>query len=168
MFTSNMAGFAVIVVLYASLGFLAAIGMVWVAKSLFQPRGEQIFFSAFLIPIAGFYLAFTAHFGDEAAWRSEIIAVAIFTVLGLVGIRIPLVVAAGYVLHGLWDGFHELAAAGLSMPPAEEITAVPLAYGYLCATLDITVAGYLFTRRHAFRAAWQGAAGTPPAREASR
>ena len=155
--TSSVVGLAVIVVLYVGIGFLAAAGSVYVAKWLCKPKAEQIFFATVLIPIAGVYLAFTAHFGDSAAWRSETTAVAVFALLGLVGIRVPLVLALGYLLHGLWDGLHELEALGISIRTAGEVTPVPLAYGYFCATFDFVIAAYFFARRHAFRAAWRGA-----------
>jgi hypothetical protein len=63
---------------------------VYIAKSIFSAKVEQIFFGLFLIPIAGFYLAFTAYFADKDAWRLEATAVAVFAGFGLVGVRVPL------------------------------------------------------------------------------
>jgi hypothetical protein len=168
--TSSVIGLTVIVVLYISIGFLAAAGAVYISKSIFTARAEQIFFGLFLIAIAAFYLAFTAHFGDWDAWQLELTAVAVFTVFGLVGARVPFVLVVGYLLHGLWDGVHEynLHAGGTLLAP-RQTTAVPLAYGFFCATFDFLVAAYFFARRHAWRAAWgAGASGMPsPAASAS-
>jgi hypothetical protein len=57
-------------------------------EAIFIAKVEQIFFGLFLVPIAGFYLAFAAHFGDKDARRLEVTAVAVFAVFGLVGARV--------------------------------------------------------------------------------
>ena len=85
---SSAIGLIVIVVLYITIGVMSAAGSVYISKSILSAKGEQIFFGLFLIPIAGFYLAFTAYFGDKDAWRLEATAVAVFAVLGLVGARV--------------------------------------------------------------------------------
>ena len=64
---SSTIGFAVIVTLYMAIGFMSAAGSVFITQRIFAPKVEQIFYGIFLIPIAGFYLAFTAYFGMEAA-----------------------------------------------------------------------------------------------------
>jgi len=61
--TSSTIGLMVIVGLYISIGAMSAAGSVYIARSIFSAKAEQIFFGLFLIPIAGFYLAFTAYFG---------------------------------------------------------------------------------------------------------
>ena len=86
--TSSAIGLIVIITLYITIGVMAAAGSVYIAKSIFSPKIEQIFFALFLIPIAGFYLAFTAYFGDKDAWLVEATAVAVFAVFGLVGVRV--------------------------------------------------------------------------------
>jgi hypothetical protein len=65
----------VIIILYASIGFLAAAGSVCISQKLFSAKVQQIFFALFLIAIAGFYLAFTAYFGNQKAWQLEAEAV---------------------------------------------------------------------------------------------
>ena len=87
--TSSALGLMVIVVLYIAIGAMSAAGSVYLSKLIFTAKQEQIFFGLFLIPIAGFYLAFAAHFGNKDAWPLETTAVAVFSVLGLVGIRVP-------------------------------------------------------------------------------
>jgi hypothetical protein len=164
--TSNLIALIVIVTLYISIGVMSAAGSVYIAKSIFSARGEQIFFGLFLIPIAGFYLAFTAHFGDTEAWQFEATAVAMFAVCGLVGVRIPFALIAGYLLHGLWDAVHEFNAhAGGSLLGARQTTTVPLAYGFFCATYDLLMAIYFYTRRTHWHAAWSSIAAVTASRE---
>ena len=145
---------AIIVFLYMSVGFLAAAGSIFIAQKLFSTRGEQIFFALFLIAIAGFYLAFTAYFQNQEAWRLEIGAVVAFTVFGFLGLRFPVALIIGYSLHGIWDILHEIHAfSGANLFGAEKITEIPLAYGVFCAAFDWCVAGYFCTRRRDWIAA---------------
>jgi hypothetical protein len=164
--------YAVIVVLYASIGVLAAVGSVTIARKYFSPRGEQAFYALFLIPIAGFYLAFTAYFGRPEPWPLELGAVLFFSALGLAGVRFPLALALGYLLHGLWDLGHELQAPWLAefAGGAERLTEVPMAYGVFCVAFDVAVAWYAVRRRGDWNTVWAGvpraaAAGTTRPRE---
>jgi hypothetical protein len=86
--TSSAVGLVVIVALYITIGVMSAAGSIYISKSILSAKAEQIFFGLFLIPIAGFYLAFTAYFGDKDARQIEATAVAVFTVFGLVGVRV--------------------------------------------------------------------------------
>ena len=163
---SSAIGLIVIVALYVSIGGMAAAGSVYISKSIFSAKGEQIFFGLFLIPIAGFYLAFTAHFGEKDAWQFEATAVAVFAVFGLVGVRVPFALIVGYLLHGLWDAVHEYNAhAGGSLLGPRQITSVPLAYGFFCAAYDLLMATYFYTRRDHWRAAWSARAAVTPSRK---
>ena len=154
--TSSAVGLAVIVALYIAIGVMSAAGSIYISKSIFGAKAEQIFFGLFLIPIAGFYLAFTAYFGDKDAWQIEAMAVAVFTVLGLVGVRVSSVLIVGYLLHGIWDAVHEINAhAGGSLLGPRQTTSVPLAYGFFCATYDFLMAAYFYTRRNQWHAAWR-------------
>ena len=153
--TSSAIGLIVIVALYITIGGLSAAGSVSLSKSMFSAKGEQIFFGLFLIPIAGFYLAFTAHFGDKDAWQLEATAVAVFAGFGLLGVRVPFALIVGYLLHGLWDAVHEFNAhVGGSLLGLRQITSVPLAYGFFCATYDFLMPIYFYTRRNHWHAAW--------------
>jgi hypothetical protein len=146
----------IIIVLYLSVGLLAAAGSIFISQRLFSAKGEQIFFALFFIAIAGFYLAFTAYFGNQEAWRLEIGAVIVFSVFGILGLRFPLALIIGFSLHGIWDLIHEIHAfAGLTPFGAREMTELPLAYGVFCAAFDWCVAGYFYTRRHEWAAAWK-------------
>jgi hypothetical protein len=137
----------VILILYLSIGFLSATGSVFLAKRIFSKRAEQTFFALFLLPIAGFYLAFTAYFGDEGAWGFETGGVIAFTVLGLLGVRVPVALILGYFLHGLWDVLHEMQLHGVDVFGFQRATEVPLAYGAFCAAYDWFIAAYFYIRR---------------------
>jgi hypothetical protein len=159
-------GFGVIVVLYAVVGLLAATGAVSVTQKVFGPRAEQIFYGLFLVMIAAFYLAFVAYFGNAAAWRAETVAVVLFALVGLFGVRLPIALFVAYPLHGIWDLLHELQAQGYSLFGPDELTAVPLAYGVFCAAFDVYIAGYAYARRAEWSAAWlpqPQETATPPA-----
>jgi hypothetical protein len=144
-----------IIVLYVVIGLMSAAGSVFISKKLFSAKAEQIFFALFLILIAGFYLAFTAYFGDERAWRLETAGVIVFAVLGLLGVRLPIAVIIGYLLHGIWDVLHEMHAhGGLDLFGAGRATELPLAYGVFCVAYDWCMAAYFYTRRAQWRAAW--------------
>jgi hypothetical protein len=165
-FTSSAIGFIVIVALYITIGCLSAAGSVYLSKAIFSAKGEQIFFGLFLVPIAGFYLAFTAYFGDKDAWPLEATAVAVFAALGVVGVRVPFALIVGYLLHGLWDAAHEFNAhAGGSLLGARQTTSVPLAYGFFCATYDFLMATYFYTRRNDWQAAWSAIAAVTATRK---
>jgi hypothetical protein len=114
---------SVIVVLYVCIGFLSATGSVFISKKLFSAKVEQTFFGLFLIAIAGFYLAFTAYFGQEEAWRLETVGVIGFAVLGLLGIRVPVVLIIGTscMVFGTCFMRFMLMAAALCSAPSEQL-----------------------------------------------
>jgi hypothetical protein len=153
---SNVAGFIVVVILYAVIGGLAASGTIFLARRILTPKAEQIFYAMFLIMIAAFYLAFTAYFGVSAAWRLEAGVVAAYVVIGTLAVRLPFALIVGYSLHGVWDLLHELQAHGAysGFEPGR-LTAIPLAYGVFCASFDLCMAGYSYARRNQWIAAWR-------------
>lgn len=156
---SSMIGFIVIVILYIVIGLMSAAGSIFITQRIFTPKAEQIFYGIFLIPIAGFYLAFAAYFGTETAWPLESAAVFAFVAIGLLGTRVPFAIIIGFPLHGLWDVLHELHAhGGFSVFEPGQATAVPLAYGVFCATYDFSMAVYFYTRRSDWGAAWKAKA----------
>ena len=150
---------SIIIVLYVSVGILAAAGSIFISQKLFSARAEQIFFALFLVAIAGFYLAFTGYFGDQGAWRLEIGAVVGFFLFGILGLRLSVVLIVGYCLHGVWDIVHEIHAfGGVSPFGTQEMTEIPLAYGAFCAAYGWCMAGYFYTRRREWNAAWEARA----------
>jgi hypothetical protein len=149
-------GFVVIVVLYLVIGLMAAAGCVSVGRRFLAPRAEQVFYAAFLVLVAAFYLAFAAYFGSATAWRVESAVVVVFLVIGLVGARLPLALVVGYLLHAAWDLLHELQQHGaISALEPGQLTMVPLAYGFFCAAFDLVMAAYFHVRRGDWTAAWQ-------------
>ena len=162
----SLLGFVVIVILYATVGLLAAAGTISITRQIFGPKAEQFFYGMFLILIAAFYLAFVAYFGNAAAWHVEMAAVLVFAMISVFGVRIPVALIAGYSLHGLWDLLHELQAQGYSVFGPGQLTAMPLAYGVFCAVFDVYIAGYARARREEWSAAWvrqPESVPTPPA-----
>jgi hypothetical protein len=152
----SMLGFVVIVILYAAIGFMAAAGVILIARKVLAPKAEQIFYAMFLIMIAAFYLAFVAYFGVATAWRLETAVVVAFVAMGLLGARLPFALIAGYSLHGLWDLLHEFQAHGAySAFKPGRLTAIPLAYGVCCAAIDFCLAAYFCTRYSEWIAAWK-------------
>ena len=158
----HMLGLVVIVILYAVIGLMAAAGVILIARKIFAPKTEQIFYAMFLIMIATFYLAFTAYFGVATAWRLETVAVGVFAIIGLAGTRLPFLLIVGYFLHGLWDLLHELQAHGAhsGFDPGQ-LTAIPLAYGFFCLAFDSCVAVYFIGRSGEWSASWRAALKSP-------
>jgi hypothetical protein len=63
---------------------------------------------------------------EQIFWSSFLVAIA--------------AIAFGFAMHGLWDIAHSLFGSSLFGLPTTEI---PVGYGMLCLTFDLTVAGYL-------------------------
>ena len=138
----------IILSLYASIGLLAAVGSMYLTYRFVPARFESTLYGAFLILIAAFYLVFTSYFGDAAARNLEMAAVLGFALMGGLGTRLPMVLVAGYLLHGAWDALHEIHAhAGLDVFRGRPSTQIPLAYGAFCATYDWSMALYFLYRR---------------------
>src|SRR5207244_11950218 len=98
--------------------------------------------------MAARYLPCVASFGKSTAWRMETVAVVLFALIGLFGVRLSIALVIGYALHGAWDLVHELQAQGaISTYYLGQLTAVPLAYGVFCAAFDVRIAAYAFRRR---------------------
>ncbi len=152
----RMLGFVVIVILYAVVGLMAAAGTIFMARKIFSPKGEQIFYAMFLVMIAAFYLAFAAYFGVSTAWQLEAAIVVAFVAVALPAARLPFILILGYLLHGLWDLLHELQAHGAySVFESGRLTQIPLAYGFFCAAFDFCIAAYSYARRTEWIAAWK-------------
>ena len=151
---------AIIMAWYGSIGALAAAGAMYLSQRFVPAKHEATLYGLFLVAIAAFYLACTSYFGDAAAWSLETVAALAFAVMGCLGTRMPVVLIAGYALHGGWDLLHELQAhTQVDVFGGREATRVPLAYGAFCATFDGAVAVYFAYRRRQWVAAWKGSQG---------
>src|SRR5438132_12454439 len=95
----SMLGFLVIVVLYATIGLLAAAGAISITPKI-GPKAEQVLYGLFLVIIAAFYLAFVAYFGKATAWRVERVAVVLFALIGLFGVRLSIALVIGMPCTG--------------------------------------------------------------------
>ena len=139
--SSQFIGGLVVVMLYAVIGLLGAVGSILVFQRIFHGRWEQIFWASFLVVIAAFYLCFAAYFGASPhAWQTELIGVGVFLVCALCGLFSRPAIAIGYILHGLWDLSHCLSGSSLA---GVSITDIPLGYGIFCSAFDFVVAAYL-------------------------
>ena len=151
--SGQLIGGLIIALLYGVIGLLGAIGSILIFRRMFRGRWEQIFWASFLVVIAGFYLSFAAYFGaSAAAWQTEGAGVAVFLMCGVAGLFFRPIIAAGYILHGLWDLFHGLAGTSLG---GQSLTQIPLGYDIFCATYDVTVAVYLMISDTAWHAPGQ-------------
>lgn len=149
----------IIMVWYASIGALAVTGAMYLSHRFVPTKHEATLYGLFLIAIAAFYLACTSYFGDTGAWSLETTAAVAFAVMGCLGTRVPVVLIAGYALHGGWDLLHEVQAHMQgSVFGGREATRIPLAYGAFCATFDWAIAAYFVYRRPHWVAAWKSGA----------
>src|SRR2546427_9172980 len=94
----SMLGFLVIVVLYATIGLLAAAGAISITRKI-GPKAEQVLYGLFLVIIAALYLAFVAYFGEATAWRVGTAAVGFFSFVGLFCVRLPVALLFRFALH---------------------------------------------------------------------
>ena len=145
----------IIMVWYVIIGALASAGSMYLSQRFVPVKHEATLYGSFLIAIAAFYLACTAYFGDAAAWRLEASAVLAFAIMGGIGTRVPVVLMAGYALHGGWDLLHEVQAhLQVDLFGGRAATRIPLAYGAFCTTFDWAMVVYFWHRRRHWAASW--------------
>jgi hypothetical protein len=150
---------AIIMVWYVSIGALAAAGSMYLSHRFVPAKHEATLYGLFLIAIAAFYLACTSYFGDAAAWSLETVAALVFALMGCLGTRAPVVLMAGYALHGGWDLLHEVQAhMQVDVFGGREATRIPLAYGAFCAAFDWAMVAYFVHRRRHWVVAWKSRA----------
>jgi len=158
--TMNAFGLMMISMLYLSFGSAIAFGSAHVSQNYMAKKAEHILFSIFLGVMASFYLPFVAYFGDLKTIGTELSAVAFFAALGIIGLKEPAVLAAGYALHCVWDVIHECNMHFVGH--AWELVSVPLGYGSLCIAFDLYIAVYCLIRRKEWLAVWSKAAVPSP------
>ncbi len=121
-------------------------GTILPTKRFLRPRHEKIFYSLTLIPIAFIYVGFAYYYGDLSAVHAEIIGVIIFLVFALLGqFMATSILIYGYILHALWDFFHEIFVMGIDA--RVPWTQVPSGYAAFCVTYDLIIAVYIYKRR---------------------
>ena len=136
----------IIMVWYLGIGVFTGLGVITVGRRWLTPPAERLYLGLLLLPVAGVYLAFASHFHAPEAFRLVMGQVVVIGLLGVLGMRLPLVAATGWALHGGWDLWHEVATLGAGgVPPW--MTPIPLAYGLFCAAVDWVIAEYLLRGR---------------------
>lgn len=138
---AQVAGGVMMIVLFSSVGAIAAFGMASVARRVFLGRFEQFFWAGLLLAIAVFYMGFAAWFEAPArAWNSEIAAIALVAFLALVGSYWGPALAVGYAFHGLWDIGHSVFGTDML---GHALSDIPLGYGMFCLGFDFAAVAYL-------------------------
>ena len=102
---------SVIIVLYVFVGILAAAGSIFISQKSLLGKSRADLFALFFIAIAAFYLAFTAYFGDQRAWRLETGAVIVFALFGILGL-LPVVLRHWLLAYTAFGIVHEVHAYG--------------------------------------------------------
>ena len=154
----------VIMLWYAGIGVLSAVGSMYLSHRFVPAKYESTLYGLALVPVACVYLAFASYFGAAVAWNLETVAVLVFVLLGSFGVRLPVLLIAGYALHGVWDLLHEIRAhTGADAFAGRESTQIPLAYGTFCCTYDWAMAAYFIFRRDQWFAAWNAKQSSPDA-----
>ncbi len=127
-------------------GIIIAIpGTIMAVRRFLGPRGEKIFFSLTLIPIALFYIGFSYYYGDLTALHAEIVGLIIFTVLALLAqFMASWILVWAYVAHALWDVLHEVFVGMIG--GAIPWTQVPAGYAAFCLAYDLIIAFYVYKR----------------------
>ena len=124
---------------------IAIPGTIMPVRRFLSLRGEKMFFSLTLIPIALFYIGFSYYYGDLSALHAEIVGLIIFTVLALLAQFLATwILVYAYVVHALWDLLHEVYVAGIGgvIPWTE----VPAGYAAFCLAYDLIIAFYVYKR----------------------
>ncbi len=113
------------------------------------PGPIQLAGLAILLGVAGgVYPGFAASAGNGQAPRGltlEWVVAVSFAVVALAGLAYgPVILAAGWTLHAVWDAAHHRERLGAPAPES---------YPWLCLSYDLVIAGYLV---------WGGRAAFPP------
>lgn len=125
---------------YLISGLIQALALVTVACLLSRYTKDIVgraLLAVVLVGAALAYIYFAVRASEGAYWiTGEIVGVAIYGTMGLLGIRrSPLWLAAGWVLHPVWDlALHYFGPGGSFAPEAYTIT---------CLSFDLVVAGYV-------------------------
>ena len=127
-------------------GIVIAIpGTIIPVRKFLSLRGEKIFFSLTLIPIALVYIGFSYYYGDLSALHAEMVGLIIFAVLALLAqFMASWILVVAYVAHAAWDVLHEVFVA--SIGGVIPWTEVPAGYAAFCLAYDLIIAVYVFRR----------------------
>jgi hypothetical protein len=127
-------------------GWLAVVGAggalavpTLVVASLLSHDTAFGFLAILLGMIASVYLGFALQDGRARAFQIEYVGIVLFTVLATVALseESAVLLAVGYLGHGIWDAIHH---------PKAVDTAMPWWYVPLCLSFDAVVAVYVLIR----------------------
>ena len=159
--TSSALGLMVIVALYIAIGAMSAAGSVYLSRLIFSAKQEQIFFGLFLSQSPDFIwplplTSATRMRGHlrRRQWQCFLSLVLWASEFHFSDSRIP-------AAWGVGQGPRvECPRWGLFIDPGQT-TSVPLAYGFFCATYDVLMAAYFYTRQNGWQAAWSAGYNNP-------
>jgi hypothetical protein len=114
-------------------------GVTLIIPALLSREDALGFLAILLAMIGAVYLAFVLQDGRRREFGIEYVGMVVFTVLAMVGLarEQPMVLAAGYLGHGLWDIMHG---------PRGIHTRIPWWYAPLCLGFDGVLGAYMLIR----------------------
>jgi hypothetical protein len=109
-----------------------------ILPTFLEDRHAFVFFAVFLGMIAGVYLGFALNDGRGASFRAEYLGLVIYGALAVLALTAeePLLLAGGYIGHGIWDALH----------PHAVDTKMPWWYVPVCIGFDFVFGLYIFAR----------------------
>ncbi|MBI3597405.1 MAG: hypothetical protein HY203_09660 [Nitrospirae bacterium] len=117
------------------LGVVLAVATIVIASFLSKPHALDLF-AILLAFIAAVYLGFVLLDGHRREVVIEIVVIALFFVLAILGLWVtPYFLVIGYFAHGLWDVLHH---------PRAVQTKVVLWWPPFCLVYDWIVGGFIF------------------------
>ena len=114
-------------------------GITLIVPILLDDSDALAFLAVLLGLIGGVYLGFALMDGRQREFWVELVGVALFVALPMIALATaePLVLAAGYVGHALWDAIHH---------PRGVHTRIPGWYVPACLGFDVLVGLYIMVR----------------------
>lgn len=120
-------------------GVVVGLGSVLVI-ALLKRINLQVMYGLILTGIAFLYVGYT--WSDTRQFIINCIQAVVFLFIAYIGAtRSVYVLAAGYILHGLWD---------LAYSYFNQTDLIPPHYDVFCLTVDIIMGGYIFIFRNRF------------------
>jgi len=115
-------------------GLLAG-GITMGVAAVFPEELSLAFFAVVLGLAAGVYPGFAMANPEAGRPLLQWVAAVVFVSLGMVGLWVsPLILAAAWVLHAIWDFLHHITALG---------DGVPEGYPAFCISYDLLLAGFV-------------------------
>ena len=79
---------------------------------------DRAFYATVLIVVASYYVLFAVMGGGGQVLVAELLGMSVFGAAAVIGFKLsPWIVAAGLVVHGIFDSFHGRVIANPGMPP---------------------------------------------------